>query len=110
MLGLFQTTARPGPVSDAVARIWRSNAAAKGVKAASFFPREAGTPEPAAVAEAAIPAASGSVATPLAGMPASVPLPPPRPRSEAFAALQLAPAAGRADAAFSLLSPAKLRP
>ncbi|HEV7874627.1 MAG TPA: transglycosylase SLT domain-containing protein [Enterovirga sp.] len=110
MLGLFQTTARPGPVSDAVARIWRSNAANSGAKVTSFFPRETGTPEPVAVAEPASPGALNSVAAPLAGMPAAVPLPPPRPRTEAFAVLQLGSGHGRVGAALPLLSPTKLSP
>jgi hypothetical protein len=110
MHGLFQTAARPGPVSDAVARIWRGNAASAGVKAASFFPRDARTSEPVTTGEAATPAAPDSVPAPLAGMPANVPLPPSRPRAEAFAALQLGSGAGGIRAAHNLLSPTKLRP
>lgn len=94
--GLFQTGARTGPVSDAVARIWRgSGPSAGGDRAAggasAFYPRSA---VEAVDDEADVGAsASGSVTVTLAdaGMPAasapterapaaSVPLPPPRPR------------------------------
>ena len=108
MLGLFQTTARPGPVSDAVARIWRTNAAPTGTKTASFFPREATPAEPAVTAEAS--PAADVPAKPLAGMPANAPLPPPRPQTETFAALQLGVASPPGRAALNLFTSPKSQP
>jgi hypothetical protein len=108
MLGLFQTAARPGPVSDAVARIWRTNAAPTGTKTVSFFPRDATAPEPVVTVEAS-PAAEAS-AKPLAGMPTNAPLPPPRPQTETFAALQLGAASPPARAALNLFTSPKSQP
>jgi hypothetical protein len=108
MLGLFQTTARPGPVSDAVARIWRTNAAPAGTKTASFFPREATPAEPVVTAEAS--PALEAPAKPLAGMPANAPLPPPRPQIESFAALQLQAGSPPTRAVLNLFTSPKSQP
>ncbi|MDB5512087.1 MAG: hypothetical protein JWR08_1570, partial [Enterovirga sp.] len=81
LYGLFQTGDRKGPVSDAVAKLWRVNNAtvdARQRPALAFFPREDGerdtTPaeEPAAAADVAV-----AEAPPAATAGASVPLPPP---------------------------------
>jgi hypothetical protein len=117
MYGLFQTDARRGPVSDAVAKIWRTNAVNSGAPtrtAASYFPRErtiaslepsglpVAPPVPvAAVSQAGAPsavapvdvAATGSLAP--APLLTNVPLPPPRPRTDT---LQVQSAAGAAPA------------
>ena len=90
--GLFQTGGRQGPISDAVARIWRTHngAGASTGPAVSYFPRErsatadAGeTPapvEPVRTASAA-PAELAGVGDAARPMPSpSIPLPPIRPR------------------------------
>ena len=84
--GLFQTAPRTGPVSDAVAKIWRVNnttTTATRASGESFFPRSSS----AAAAPDSAPAVASGPATPVpetAAAPeprgdASVPLPPPRP-------------------------------
>jgi hypothetical protein len=107
LYGLFQTDLRRGPVSDAVAKIWRTNASNSGVaplaKAASFFPREQtiaslDTSEPAAVAAVAPPAVAPAAAPVAAADSApvsvsNIPLPPPRPRTDT---VQVQSAAGQA--------------
>ena len=96
LYGLFQTSERTGPVSGAVAKLWRVNTAnASATPAAPFFPRAdgsvpaAGSAEtaPAEVAPVPVPAAaaSGDPGVPASG-PTDVPLPPPRPRRFAAAA------------------------
>ncbi len=89
LLGMFRNEARTGPVSDAVAKLWRVNRGNAETKPAaiSYFPKAEGpqsTPvaEPAAKAEPETTSASGgaaAVASPLI----NVPLPPPRPRDVA---------------------------
>jgi hypothetical protein len=99
--GLFQTDSAHGPVSDAVARIWRGGAKPEAGPAQRYFPRAEGAalvqPEPtavdskegvaslapagkpssavAALSDAAVAAANDSTGT----APDSVPLPPRRP-------------------------------
>lgn len=81
--GLFRTEGARGPISQEVARLWRSDAAEAGTRTAAlaaFFPRSGGSaqdPEPSKAALDAEPAAPdrGSV------HPAEAPLPPPRPAS-----------------------------
>ena len=95
--GLFQTGARTGPLSDAVAKIWRTNNDTRTRGATvSFFPRS--NPEPVAESAgadaASTPAAALSAAdpTPVSPEPATgrfrvdIPLPPVRP---SFAPLAL---------------------
>jgi hypothetical protein len=67
--GLFQTAGRRGPVSEAVARIWRTGRGDAGVQTAalSFFPTSTGAVAPS----------DGTA--PVQPETASVPLPPPRP-------------------------------
>ncbi|WP_366914529.1 lytic transglycosylase domain-containing protein [Enterovirga sp.] len=87
--GMFQTGARTGPLSDAVARIWRTNhAAGSPVAVASFFPRnqprgpEAGpSPAPEAALGREPPAAAQAPAPADVPAPvrADIPLPPVRP-------------------------------
>ena len=93
--GLFRTGGRVGPISDAVAKIWRVNNTHIPAKQAalSFFPRDddegratdAAAPADAApVPDAALP--DGSVPGTGAAPPVaagSVPLPPPRPKLQA---------------------------
>ncbi len=88
--GLFQTGARRGPLSDAVARIWRANQDGSRVarpSAVSFFPRSEGSAprgdEPAVAISDATPAAAVDAPTPavapVSDRTASLPLPPIRP-------------------------------
>lgn len=88
--GLFQTGSRAGPLSDAVARIWRTNNDGSRTRpvAASFFPRSgtsgddvADTAAPAAaeIGRASEPAAMGGEAAAFVPVAADVPLPPVRP-------------------------------
>lgn len=82
MLGLFRNDVRTGPISDAVAKLWKVNRAAADPKATalSFFPRSGpGEADPVGTAVAAHSEAAASTAP--AAASASVPLPPPRPRS-----------------------------
>ncbi|HEX8164243.1 MAG TPA: transglycosylase SLT domain-containing protein [Beijerinckiaceae bacterium] len=75
--GLFRTDVRRGPISEEVARLWRSgNAADAGTRTAAlgFFPRSTAAPAEADAAEPA-PAFAPAVAQ------ADVPLPPVRPAS-----------------------------
>jgi hypothetical protein len=67
--GLFQTDGRRGPVSEAVARIWRTGRGDPGVQTAalSFFPTSTGAVTPP------------DGPSPVQSDTASVPLPPPRP-------------------------------
>jgi hypothetical protein len=73
--GLFQSATRTGPVSDAVARIWKAgrSAPAGQVAALAYFPSDAPrtAPEPEPVPPAASPAATS--------LPPTAPLPPRRP-------------------------------
>jgi hypothetical protein len=75
MHGLFQTTGRRGPVSEAVARLWRTNneGGAQTSALGGFFPRSADTPGPVAEGAAAVGTAEAK--------PVDAPLPPPRPAS-----------------------------
>ncbi|MEH3148132.1 MAG: lytic transglycosylase domain-containing protein [Methylobacterium frigidaeris] len=82
---LFQTDARRGPISDGVARLWRSRSADGGAGAQAaggpgYFPRSDGVEAAAVVAEAG---AATAIAAParVAATPAmtSAPLPPARP-------------------------------
>jgi hypothetical protein len=72
--GLFQTENRQGPISDAVARLWRTGktvtAPAATAALGGFFPSSTGVSNPAREPEPAGTAAA---------MPASAPLPPQRP-------------------------------
>lgn len=82
MQGLFQTEGRGGPISDAVARLWRVNNQEPGIRTAAvggFFPRSDAATEPPALAGAA-PAETPEI------MPPGVPLPPPRPSLSAVEA------------------------
>lgn len=92
--GLFQTGPRPGPVSDAVARLWRSPAQAQAIPGRSFFPRGVGSgtvlrEEPASVPDPA------STPAPDIAPGVTVPLPPPRPAS--LSALPSGPAIRAAE-------------
>ena len=83
--GLFQTATRTGPVSDAVAKIWRvNNTASAGTRTAalSFFPRSdmsATDASATATDETEVATTEATAAVP------SVPLPPPRPVFETSA-------------------------
>ncbi|NNM73275.1 lytic transglycosylase domain-containing protein [Enterovirga aerilata] len=82
--GLFRNDVRTGPVSDAVAKLWRVNRGAGEQRAAfGYFPRGDGA-EVALAAEPEAAVSTGSL--PVAGIPAEVPLPPPRPRAAGPAA------------------------
>jgi hypothetical protein len=81
MQGLFQTTGRRGPISEAVARLWRMNTGEASLRTAAlggFFPRSGEVP----VAQAEEPPPP----EPTVAAPADVPLPPARPASRAEAA------------------------
>jgi hypothetical protein len=105
MLGLFRNEARTGPVSDAVAKLWRVNRrdVREAGPAMAFFPkadesRSAVLREPQAIAApapAAAAPATASIAASAAGTPlppaGSVPLPPPRPRDLLRAATPAGP-------------------
>jgi hypothetical protein len=106
--GLFQTGGRAGPISDAVAKIWRVNHELVKTRTAavSFFPRTAVPDQGAAVPTAPDPtppnpAPSASADAPVAAPQSGVPLPPPRPRPEELgmqigrAPLDLSPRAAR---------------
>ena len=75
--GLFRTDGRTGPISEEVARLWRSahdtDAGTRTAALGGFFPRSAGAPDAGPEPPAANPVTS-SVAT-----SAAVPLPPVRP-------------------------------
>jgi hypothetical protein len=91
LLGMFRNDVRTGPVSDAVAKLWRvnrTNAEARS-PAISYFPKAEGAQ---AVARAE-PEATSSVAGLPASLPtpANVPLPPPRPRDVARPAAPVRP-------------------
>ena len=98
--GLFQTGIRPGPVSDAVSKIWRSHdtAAPSRSAALAFFPRTNQSPdaEPAP-AEAAPQVVEAWPDIGTASRPAdpSIPLPPARPSASVLAAPAAARASGR---------------
>jgi hypothetical protein len=81
--GLFQSDTRRGPISEAVAKLWRGGAAAPSVQAAalSYFPSSSGQ---GAVLQDTVPTAPSP-------MPAGAPLPPPRPRNEAAPAASARP-------------------
>ncbi|WP_375459765.1 lytic transglycosylase domain-containing protein [uncultured Enterovirga sp.] len=100
--GLFQTGARTGPLSDAVAKIWRTNNDGRSQAAAvSFFPRSASagdsaspevapsTPVPDASVAAleAVPTASVAASRPIRF---DLPLPPVRPASASPAGIAAA--------------------
>ncbi|HEY8567272.1 MAG TPA: lytic transglycosylase domain-containing protein [Beijerinckiaceae bacterium] len=86
--GLFLTDSRRGPMSDAVAKIWRRPDPGARVQTASlggYFPRSETAVEPAAASPTATTeTAAPTTAAPLAAdapanAPANAPLPPPRP-------------------------------
>jgi hypothetical protein len=116
MYGLFQTDARRTPVSDAVARIWRTNASNGGgqVVARSYFPRDNPASDNDQSAAAASPAPAAEVAPPVTTTPGpavtattNVPLPPPRPRTDTLQVQAAAGEPGRAP--LNLLSYMKWR-
>lgn len=77
--GLFQSAGRTGPISDAVAKLWRTGRPSEGARtvAVSFFPTSALRPtqSPAPVGDAELAPAAAAPAVPLP------PLPPPRPKT-----------------------------
>ena len=105
MLGLFRNEARTGPVSDAVAKLWRVNRrdVREAGPAMAFFPKAdesrsavlrepqaIAAPAPAAAAPATASIAASAAAAPLPPV-GSVPLPPPRPRDLLRAATPAGP-------------------
>jgi hypothetical protein len=99
LYGLFQTGARQGPVSDAVARIWKgqSGAPASRTAAASFFPRStealrSDVATTSAVAEPSAPAATAPLPGSLPPSPAARPDPAIRAGRPAGVASSQAPA------------------
>lgn len=88
LYGLFRNEGRIGPISDAVAKIWRVNNAPSVTKQAalSYFPRvTSAAVEPVESDATAISTAPAAPTAPEPGAPvvaASPPLPPARPRSE----------------------------
>lgn len=100
--GLFQTGPRTGPVSDAVARLWRSQPTQPAVTATSFFPRAGTAAADGRPVASAAPAGVGAgerasisvaaetgAAIPAAVTLAQIPLPPPRPSAFAIPAVRL---------------------
>jgi hypothetical protein len=81
LLGLFRNDVRTGPVSDAVAKLWRVNRTTADAKApaTSYFPKATGIESAAAPGPETTAAIASAPASP--GVPVSVPLPPPRPRT-----------------------------
>ena len=78
LLGMFRNDTRTGPVSDAVAKLWRvnrTNADQKG-PAIAFFPRAEGSESAALRDLETTPTVESAAALPMSG---NVPLPPPRP-------------------------------
>jgi hypothetical protein len=70
--GLFQSDRRAGPISEAVARLWRPGRSESVVPALAFYPSSSG--DRSVPREVAVEVAAPSVTAP-------VPLPPPRPRT-----------------------------
>ena len=79
--GLFQTDTRRGPVSDAVARLWRGGGEVTRVAALAYFPRSDGAASGSAAPGPSAAAAGTSSPVGEASVPvsATVPLPPRRP-------------------------------
>jgi hypothetical protein len=94
---MFRNDVRTGPVSDAVAKLWRVNRANAETKSAaiSYFPKAEGSQSaPVAEPEAGTaPETTSATGSPAVGAsaPINVPLPPPRPRDIARPATPLRP-------------------
>ena len=93
--GLFSNDVRTGPISDAVAKIWRVNRANAEARppSASYFPKADGPQSAPIVAAAATaePATTSALGSAAAATRVDIPLPPPRPRDLARAAATLRP-------------------